>query len=70
MRYLDTLRDKGFDESYNIPFTKTYKVKCSCCEALSINNVPCHETGCSNMVHECKGCDALISYKGYCEDCR
>ncbi len=70
MRYLDTLRDKGFDESYTIPFTKTYKVKCSCCEALAINNVPCHETGCPNMVHECKGCNALISYKGYCEDCQ
>jgi hypothetical protein len=70
MGYLDTLRALGFDESYNIPFTKTYKVKCSACEALSINNTPCHESGCPNMVHECEGCDVLIQYKGYCEDCR
>lgn len=70
MGYLDALRAKGFDGSYHIPFTKTYKVTCSCCAALSINNVPCHETGCSNQVHECKWCNALIQYKGYCEECR
>lgn len=33
---LDRLRLNGFDSSYNIPFTKEYKVACSQCEALAI----------------------------------
>ena len=42
------LRHLGFDLSYAIPFEKAWKVRCSQCEALCINGVPCHETGCSN----------------------
>jgi hypothetical protein len=67
---LQRLRQLGFDESYHIPFTKGYRVRCSQCEALAINGVPCHETGCPNTVYECKGCNNLIPYKGYCADCR
>ena len=44
---------------------------CEQCQALSINGVPCHETGCSNAMHECRGCNAIIpaSVK-YCQDCQ
>ena len=45
--------------------------KCSQCEALVINNVPCHETGCTNARHKCHGCDDLIPVRDrFCEDCR
>lgn len=67
---LNALRRKGFDESYHVPFTKSFKVKCSQCEAQAINGVACHETGCPHQTHECRGCNAILSYKGYCEDCR
>ena len=70
MSYLASLRAQGFDDSYNVPFTKTYKVKCSQCDALAINGIPCHEQGCPNQKHECKGCNAVLEYRGYCEDCR
>ena len=71
MGYLDTLRINGFDDSFHIPFTKTYKIRCSCCAALAINGVACHETGCPNQRYECKGCNATVKRQGgYCEDCR
>lgn len=71
MSYLQTLRAQGFDESYHVPFTKQYKVKCSSCAACVINGIPCHETGCPNQVYECKGCNATVEYQGaYCEDCQ
>ncbi len=47
------------------------RVKCSQCEAVFINGVPCHETGCPNQTHECEGCHATVARKGaYCEDCQ
>lgn len=49
LSYTQQLHDQGFDESSHIPFTKHYRVKCSQCEALTINGVPCHETGCPNQ---------------------
>ena len=42
----------GFDQAKHIPFTKTYRIKCSQCEALVINGVPCHETGCPHVRRE------------------
>lgn len=45
---LKELRTLGFDESYNIPFSNRYRVLCSQCQAMVINNIPCHETGCPN----------------------
>lgn len=47
MRLAD-LRRLGFDHSYHIPFTKRYHVACSQCQALCINGIACHETGCSH----------------------
>lgn len=67
---LNELRALGFDQSVHVPFTRQFKVRCSCCEALSINGVPCHETGCPNNRHECRGCNALLPLnQRYCEDC-
>jgi|GEM_PF-3278882 len=48
MNKLQRLRDLGFDESHNVPFTSLYRVKCSQCEALTINGIACHEHGCTN----------------------
>lgn len=63
-------RALGFDESAHIPGTRQWRIKCSCCEALVINGVPCHETGCTNAVHECHGCNALVpARQRYCEEC-
>jgi hypothetical protein len=42
------LRKAGFDETYYNRSTGYYKVKCSQCDALVINGVACHETGCPN----------------------
>lgn len=72
MTTLDQLRNLGFDLSRHIPFTRTYKPACSCCEVLVINGTPCHETGCPNQTHECRGCNNLIRgnrWQQYCEDC-
>lgn len=38
--------DLGFDRAEHIPFTKRYHIGCSQCEALVINGIACHETGC------------------------
>lgn len=67
---LATLRARGFDLAEHVPFTKRYHVGCSQCQALAINGVACHETGCSNARHECRGCNALIPQRDrYCEEC-
>lgn len=59
---------ENFDKS-----TKTGRyinIGCSQCAALVINNIPAHEHGCPNQMHECRGCDALIpARQRYCEDC-
>ena len=43
--YRDTL---GFDRAEHVPFTRRYRIGCSQCAAVCINNVPCHERGCPN----------------------
>lgn len=52
---LDSLIDRGFDSSYRLErddsgrFTAgAVRVKCSQCDALVINGLACHETGCPN----------------------
>lgn len=47
------------------------RVRCSQCEVIGINGHACHETGCPNQRHECRGCNVLVG-RGvrYCEDCR
>ena len=64
---LSILHGEGFNESYK---HKDYiRVKCSNCEALVINGIACHEAGCDNTMHECRGCNTILDYHGYCEDC-
>ena len=48
MSTVQRLRDSGFDQSYPIPFEHRWRVRCSQCEALVINGVATHETGCMN----------------------
>lgn len=53
---LADLESRGFDQSYALRrddsgrFTRTIRAKCSQCEALCINGVACHETGCRNVL--------------------
>ena len=42
------LRRQGFDRSRYDRSERTTHVRCSQCEALVINGVPCHERGCPN----------------------
>jgi len=68
---LTDLRVLGFADSTHIPFTKQYRVRCHSCEACVINGTPCHETGCSEAMHECNGCCNIIpARQRYCEDCQ
>lgn len=70
MSTLANLRARGFDRSEHVPFTKTFRVRCSACAAVTVNNVALHETGCPNEKFECRGCNALVDRKGaYCADC-
>lgn len=67
---LAKLRARGFDRSTHVPFTKFFRVKCSACEALVINGTPCHETGCEQTMHECRGCNEVVpAWRRYCEGC-
>jgi hypothetical protein len=70
---LDSLRDAGFDESKLVPESNpdgtptgnyVVRVRCSQCEAMTINGTPTHETGCPNVTvteDTCPNC-------GYPED--
>ena len=43
------LKEQGFDDSTYDCGDRTYRVRCSQCEALVINGVPTHERGCPNQ---------------------
>lgn len=45
---VQSLRDRGFDLSWAVPFAHAWKVRCSQCEAVCINGIPTHEQGCPN----------------------
>jgi len=55
---------RGFDASYPIGrdddgrFTNLVRVRCSQCETMVINGIPCHETGCPHIVRDvtCSHC--------------
>lgn len=42
------LRQRGFDQTTYDRRTGYYRPRCSQCQALVINGVACHETGCPN----------------------
>jgi hypothetical protein len=43
------LRDSGFDRSEYDRASRSYRVRCSRCEATVVNGVACHERGCPNL---------------------
>jgi hypothetical protein len=45
---LQSLRKRGFDQSYYNRSRGSHRVQCSQCKALVINGMACHETGCTN----------------------
>jgi hypothetical protein len=57
---LEGLREAGFDRSYvsheDGETDPAVKVRCSRCEALVINGVPCHEHGCPSRPRYCAEC--------------
>ncbi len=72
-KQLDTICNdllmRGFDNTY-VSGQDSVKPKCSECEAIVINGTACHEHGCPNAVHECKGCNELIQLRWkYCNEC-
>lgn len=46
---LDDLINRGFDRSTHDEEEGTLRPRCSQCETLVIQGVPCHETGCPNI---------------------
>lgn len=59
---------------HNGQFVRQYH--CDSCEILSINGMPCHETGCRDAwqdeTRECKWCGSSFTpedrYQKFCED--
>lgn len=66
---LERLEELGFDRSYWND-DGDLRARCSQCEALTIQGVPCHETGCPHETHECEECRAPVP-KGHriCQGC-
>ena len=45
---LKALKRRGFDNSSKADESNAYRVGCTQCQALVINGVACHESGCPN----------------------
>lgn len=68
---LGDLRARGFDASRKTDGGRALVVRCSQCAAAVLCGVPCHETGCPNASHECRGCDARVPMRvRFCADCQ
>lgn len=52
---MDRLAGRGFDNC-RADGNGAIRVGCSQCESLVINGVACHETGCPNIVRDCREC--------------
>ncbi len=50
MSRIEQLKRQGFDLSGYDRTDKTWRVRCSQCQASVINGVACHEKGCPNDV--------------------
>lgn len=73
MAMMAELVARGFDRCKHVGVGKGIRVGCSQCQAICVNGVACHETGCPNAVKECLGCNERIPARPslhYCEDCR
>jgi hypothetical protein len=67
---LATLAAEGFDRCEVNEDSGGVTVRCSQCDALVLCGVACHETGCPNASHECRGCNArLTGRREWCDDC-
>lgn len=76
MSRVQSLIDAGFDESEAARddlgrFSRRVRVKCSQCQALVINGMACHETGCLNVVRywECFKCGYDVKQGETCDCC-
>ena len=49
MSHIDELRRQGFDLSEYDKHIGHWRVRCSQCEAMVINGVPCHEASCPHI---------------------
>lgn len=74
---IQQLQAQGFDraEAYQDQGSEEYviAVRCSQCEAMTINWQATHETTCPNAMQECRGCATLIPARPsakYCEVCQ
>jgi hypothetical protein len=65
---LDAIIANGFDLQHDRTPASTSDVRCSQCEALVINGVPCHESGCPNKPTICRECGNPVP-KGERCDC-
>ena len=54
---VEALDAEGFDKCYVNEDAETIRLGCSQCEALAINGMATHETGCPNMVRDDTGDD-------------
>lgn len=55
---LNSLLDQGFDQSYKT--RDGVRPSCSQCQAVCINGVACHETGCPNgRRYTCQECGTI-----------
>jgi hypothetical protein len=54
MSRLSQLRAQGFDLARYVG-SRQWRVRCSQCEACTINGIPCHERGCPNKPREERG---------------
>ncbi len=66
---LKKLKQLGFEGSRWVGKGQ-YQVVCYDCQAMTINGVPAHELECPAKVQECRGCNNLVPYFGYCQDCQ
>lgn len=66
---LERYERAGFDQT-EYDGEGMFRPACSCCQVVCVNGTACHETGCENAKHECKGCNELIPVRQkYCADC-
>lgn len=67
---LNELRRRGFDRSRCL-FGNYLRLRCSQCEAVFLNGVPCHEFGCPNATGECTECGGIVpKHIRMCDECR
>ena len=66
------LANRFIDQGFNNTTIRSGNVRlaCSQCEALVINGIATHETGCPNATHECNGCNTRVPQnQRYCANC-